>query len=294
MKKGKASWTAQGVTFFRAIESMRPERERACYDPLAREFLNTGFKLVCRSRIRTRIAWRYILSGRHGRSAHYCIARTGYIDDCLKRCVDGGIEQLVILGAGYDSRAYRFDELRGDVQVFEVDHPATQKRKLKRVRKIFGSLPGHVTYVPVDFVREKLAERLLACGYDPGLRTLFIWEGVTMYLTPEAVDETLCFIAENSGDGSRVVFDYVFKSVLDGEIEGARAWREYLERRGEPPLFGIEEGEVGEFLSARGFELVEDVTGAALTRACFEKVGGLRGPLRATPERGGICATVKY
>ncbi len=117
----------------------------------------------------------------------FLVARERHVDEYLRTCLAEGIEQLVILGAGYDARAYRFKlELRG-VRAFEVDHPATQQAKLKRLQHVLGRMPAQVVYVPVDFNTQTLGEQLAACGYDERLKTLFIWQGVTHYLTPEAV-----------------------------------------------------------------------------------------------------------
>jgi methyltransferase (TIGR00027 family) len=211
------------------------------------------------------MARRGIRRGSLAPSYHYVVARTPYIDGCLKQCVDDGIEQLVILGAGFDSRAYRVDELMDGVKVFEVDHPATQELKIERVKEALGALPENVVYVSVDFEREELGERLLAGGYDPGVKTLFIWEGVVSYLTPEAVDGTLSFIAGNAVQGSSIVFTYTFRSVIEGSVGNAdRRHREYLKRKGEPHIFGLDEAAIDEFLSSRGFALVENVTGREL------------------------------
>jgi methyltransferase (TIGR00027 family) len=106
----------------------------------------------------------------------FLMARERYIDDVLQNFLNEGLQQLVILGAGYDSRAYRFD-LPGRVKTFEVDHPVTQADKLKRVQRVFGKIPEHVTYIPVDFNTQTLSERLLSSGYGPGLISLFIWQG---------------------------------------------------------------------------------------------------------------------
>ena len=92
---------------------------------------------------------------------------------------------MVILGAGLDARAYRFEELKS-IKVFEVDHPASQASKIEKVRRVFGELPAHVTYVAVDFNTQTLEKRLPECGYDETRRTLFIWQGVTQYLTPDS------------------------------------------------------------------------------------------------------------
>lgn len=293
MKREAGSWTAEGVALFRALESMRPEGERRCYDPMAREFLNAWFQLVCRSRVRSGIARIYI-GFRHGRAAMHIVARTTYIDYRLQVSMDEGLEQLVILGAGFDSRAYRFDGLKGGkVKVFEVDHPATQKRKVERVKRILGGLPGYVAYVPVDFERETLEQRLVESGYDPALKTMFIWEGVVMYLPPESVDETLAFIAENSGIGSSVIFDYIYESLVIGTDQDAKAWRAYLERIGEPPKFGIRQGSIEEFLSCRGLTLIEEWTDEILKGARFSRFVKSPIPAQNASPHGGICLSVK-
>jgi len=274
MKKGKPSATAEGNAALRAAEWLRPEDERVCYDQFARRFLGLRFGVVVRSRLLTRIALWYaerIIPG----AANSLVARTRYIDDYLKQCIADGIEQLVILGAGYDSRAYRFDELRPRIRVFEVDHPDTQQAKIQKVKRIFGSLPSHVTYVGLDLDEKKLGEGLLKASYRKDKKTLFIWEGVTVYLTPEAVDETLAFVAGNSGKGSSIIFDYAFQFALDAtsDSEEAKKWRKAYERRGEPPKFALKEDEVEEFLSKRGFYQVKSVSMESLENVYFRSKG---------------------
>jgi methyltransferase (TIGR00027 family) len=200
----------------------------------------------------------------------FLVARERYIDDVLQNYLKEGLQQLVILGAGYDSRAYRFD-LPGRVKTFEVDHPITQADKLKKVQQVFGRIPTHVTYVAVDFNTQIQSERLLASGYDTNLITLFIWQGVTMYLTPEGVDATLAFVVNHATPGSAIVFDYVYQAVLDGaqkqnEITNIRRYRFMT---GEGLTFGIPEGTVGSFLQQRGFQLVIDVNTITLKAAYY-------------------------
>lgn len=289
MKKDRPSATAEGNAAFRGAELLRPKNEQVCEDRFARRFLGLRFGVIVRSRLLTRIALWYaerIIPG----AANSVVARTRYIDDYLKQCISNGIEQLVILGAGYDSRAYRFDELKPKVRVFEVDHPNTQKAKIQKVKKIFGSLPSHVTYVGLDLDQRKLGEGLLESGYDRSKKTLFIWEGVTVYLVPEAVDETLAFVAGNSGKGSCIIFDYAFQSTLDASQSGdAKKWREAYERRGEPPKFALKEDGVEEFLSKRGFYQVESVSMESLKKAYFKG----RNAKRNVTNLGGIVhATV--
>ena len=140
MREGKPSQSAEMCASGRAIESFLPEAKRVCNDPLAQYFLSTKFRSVlCYNRQLRNLVLSYIehrLPGGYGES----VARTKYIDECLCRCINDGISQLVILGAGYDSRAYRISDLTEKVKVFEVDIPPTQQVKMNKVKKIFGSL----------------------------------------------------------------------------------------------------------------------------------------------------------
>ena len=267
MKEGKPSATAEANAAFRAAEWIYPEKERLIYDAFAYRFLGLKFKLIARSRLLTRIALWYadrIIPN----AQNSVVVRHRYMDDYLEACIDAGIEQLVIFGAGYDSRAYRFDGLSGKVRVFEVDHPDTLPVKVK---KLFGALPDYVTYVPIDFN----SERLFESGYNKNMRTLFIWEGVTVYLTNSGVDETLSFVSNNSGDGSSIIFDYAYRSSLDGTLypEDARKWRAAFEQRAEAPRFGLEEKEIESYLVARGFSHVKSVSMESLENVYFRSKG---------------------
>ncbi len=199
------------------------------------------------------------------------IARTRYFDDYLKRCIDDGIGQLAILGAGFDSRAYRFEALKEKVTVFEVDHPATQEEKKRRLKAHLGALPNHVVHVPVRFDREDLGEKLYENGYKNGVKTLFIWEGVTYYLPAEAVDDTLAFVANNSGKGSSIIFDYFPPSVAEGTspLTEARNARELVRKYNEKLRFGIAEEDIEHFLETRGFHHVVNVNGHFCDRSYF-------------------------
>jgi methyltransferase (TIGR00027 family) len=270
MKKTQASITAQGIAFARALESGKPAGERICYDPLARQMISTPFYLFCK-----------LFAGYAERKGPgvlgFLAARCRYIDDYLQACLETGLDQLVILGAGLDSRACRFEQLEGHVRVFEVDHPATQQVKLGKLAKIFGRLPGHVTYVPIDFNAETL-QKLFDFDYSRQTKTLFIWEGVVHYLTAEAVDQTLEFVLRNSGSGSSIIFDYVYTSALTaahkrGEIVRMQRAKRYT---GEGLVFGIEEGQVEEFLRVRGYTQIQNVTSKDLERIYFTGVNRTR------------------
>jgi methyltransferase (TIGR00027 family) len=266
MRKNQSSLTAAGIAIARGVESERPEGKRLCYDPYVRKFVNGWLYSTLAFFIRTGYAER-----RGPGVGEFLMARERYIDDILQEFIEKGLQQLVILGAGYDSRAYRFDKLKEEVNVFEVDHPATQTKKIAKVRRIFGMLPKYVTFVPVDFNKQTLDERLPESGYEARLKTLFIWQGVTMYLSNEAVDETLKFVVHHSAPGSAMAFDYIYRKVLDGvqrhgEIHNMRRYRFMT---GEGLTFGIEEGGIKTFLKDRGFRDVRDMNTEGLKQAFF-------------------------
>lgn len=273
VKENKPSYTAEVCAAWRAAESRKPEDERVCYDPLARHFIRPKFGILISSRVLSKIGFWYS-DLRFPGAAGELLARTRFIDEYLAACVEDGIEQLVILGAGYDTRPYRFGELKGKVKVFEVDHPATQRVKTAKVKKIFGSLPENVVYVPIDFGRERLDKKLFESDYNKNLKTLFIGAGVTMYIDAQAVDEIMAFVKKNSGRGSSIIFDYLFKSVLDGtcELEEAKRARRYFKQGDESLIFGIKEGTIEEFLHKRGFHKVKNISCEFFKNAYFKGI----------------------
>lgn len=271
MEEGKPSFTAEIDAVIRGVENQKPEGERLCYDPFANGFIGTTNRVVGMIPPLRKLALWY-LERKHPFVLDCIPARTRYIDEYVNKCIDDGLEQLIILGAGYDSRAYRIERLKGRVTVFEIDHPATQKLKIEKVKKMLDPIPSNVVYVPIDFNKETLPQKMSQSRYDKDKKGLFIWEGVTPYLTAEAVDETLHFVARNSGPGSSIIFSYILKSVVDGtcELEGAREIRKAFSRggiadfssdRGDRLMFGIEEGTIETFLSERGFQQIKDISG---------------------------------
>ncbi len=192
--------------------------------------------------------------------------RTRFIDDALARAVAEGATQVVILGAGFDSHAYRFQDLLAPVRVFEVDRPVTQALKRQRVTEVLGGPPGNLTYVAGDFQQENLPDVLARHGYDPTQRTFFILEGVTMYLPEEAARKTLQFVAAHPA-GSVIVFDFVYRAMIDmlARIDLATlpaAAKPFVERflkliKDEPWVFGLPVAGEREFLGGLGLELRE-------------------------------------
>jgi methyltransferase (TIGR00027 family) len=270
METMKASRSAGIIAAHRAIESSKKSEERICYDPFAGRFLPPGFTVIGESDIPEETAlnlFKNLVPGFH----EFFIARTRYIDDYLTKFINNGLEQLVILGAGFDSRAYRFDELKNNVKIFEVDHPATQSVKKEKLKEIFQMLPDHVTYVPVDFQKENLQSCLSENGYDRHLTTVFIWEGVTMYIDLEAIEETLLFVSQNTGKGSAVIFDYTYHEVVSGgyDRKEAREWLKITEKSAEPLLFGIRKSQTEKFLYERKFCNICNITSEYFNNTYF-------------------------
>lgn len=249
MSKNQSSKSAEGVALFRAIEAEKPEDRRICYDPLARGLIPGGFAFTMTKWVITSGLYEKMAPG----AAAFIAVRERYIDDFLKTGLNEGLEQVVILGAGFDTRAYRIAGIE-KTRVFEIDTPATQETKLERLKNIIDPLPAHVTFLPVNFNTQTLAELLQNSGYNERSKTLFIWQGVTYFLTAEGVDSTLAFIANHSGPGSSVIFDYMYNEIFrDPNHSYGKSLRRAAKVSGEAYMFGIERGHAEEFLTQRGF-----------------------------------------
>ena len=260
MRKEQSSATAEGMALVRSIEAQRPEDRRICYDPIACSLINPIARFLSKLVIHSGI---HNFLGTPGTMA-YILARERYIDDFLNASLIEGLDQIVILGAGFDTRAYRIPTIE-KTHVFEVDHPDTQVVKLERLKKIIDPLPDHVTFVAVDFNSQMLGERLKASGYNESDKTLFILQGVTMYLTPEGVDTTLEFIADHSKPGSLVIFDYFYTETLQ-EMKNTQWITGMI---GEKYTFGIDRGKLELFLTSRGFSDIRCMDTEELKRFYF-------------------------
>lgn len=261
--RSSPSITAEVVCWMRAMERRRAPTERVLDDPYAERFLGP---LLSTALMGAKLSGDLGLAAERyfpGLSA-YIVARHRFIDDALLAA--GPVEQLVLLGAGYDTRAYRFADHLRRAHVFEVDHPATSARKGTIVAGLTGELPAaDVTRVEVDFEQQALDERLLAHGFRRGARTFVVWEGVSMYLTRRAIEGTFDLLHALTGPGSRVAMDYWF--LLDAPDLRATAHRlepHLLSFLGEPVTFGIHPEDVGGFLDRRRFRVSELASAATL------------------------------
>jgi methyltransferase (TIGR00027 family) len=270
MKCNQSSVTAENNALLRSHESMRPENERICYDPYSLYFMPDHiFSSLDRTdQINLAISdWETHFPG----VCNSILARTRFIDDCLEEALIDGIQQLVILGAGYDTRAFRFRALKEKVTVFELDYPTTQKRKLEKIQRYMDVDISNIRYIPIDFTKEDLPNKLSACGYNDHFKTMFIWEGVTYYISESDVDRTLDFVTRQTAPQSSIIFDYFPPAVADGttNLKEAKALREGLRRIGEAILFGIEPDHIVAFMKERGFKVVKNLSSTDYQKAYF-------------------------
>jgi methyltransferase (TIGR00027 family) len=189
----------------------------------------------------------------HGANVETQVIRTKFFDGALLAALADGTRQVVVLGAGFDSRGYRFESRLKGIKFIEVDYGPTKEYKKRRVTEILGELPASVTYVPMDFTKDDLLEQLLKGGYSERAKTFFLWEGVVVYLPESAIKDTLHFVRDHSAAGSTIAFDYIPASnpnVNNPESTFAK-W-------GEPWIFSFPDSGAAEFVRAEGLEVVSD------------------------------------
>ena len=250
MKSDRPSRTAQFVTIGRAMADLGLSHIPNFSDPTARVFLSDKGK---KGFAKVEKAWRAQKRSYRVESARVMAdmigLRTAAIDSAVRNAIAEGATQLVILGAGYDGRAWRMKELAG-VHVYEVDHPATQNDKRTRAAALPNS--PQLTFVPVNFEREKLDDVLTRAGHDPAQPTCWIWEGVVMYLTRDAMHATLADVASRSAAGSTLIVNY--------HTTVKRGWFTALLLRfiGEPQISHWSPEEMAADLKAVGFTVSHD------------------------------------
>jgi methyltransferase (TIGR00027 family) len=258
--RNRASLTAEYMAFFRALESLRPPTSRLFDDSFAAMFLSGRRKWFYRI---ARFEWgrrlvEGLLDGAAPGARVAGIARTKWIDDEVTSALEAAT-QLVLLGAGFDTRAFRLPAATRAI-TFELDHPETSLAKQAALRTATGSLPDRVRFVTIDFNQQSVAEVLAHAGFDYTQPACFVWEGVTNYLTAEAIDRVVRQIRQCARD-SILVFTYIHRGVLDHpeEFFGAPKVMTRLQTYGEPWTFGFYPEELCAYLADRGLELLTNL-----------------------------------
>jgi methyltransferase (TIGR00027 family) len=260
-----SSFTAETMALQRAFESHRPPKSRLFRDPYADAFLRSWMRWMAAASavpVLRAIATRLFDAKTGPGPRPSAIVRTHLIDDALvdtvKRHKDS---QVVILGAGFDTRAYRLSAL-ATARVFELDHPATQRAKREVIDRLRIST-DHVVHAPINFERDGLYDVLTNAGIDQNSPTVFVWEGVTNYLSARAVDDTLATIRRISRNpNGALIVTYVDIRALDepSPFPEARRWTKAVREAGEPWTFGLHPESVTEYFGERGYRVRSDVS----------------------------------
>jgi methyltransferase (TIGR00027 family) len=268
MREGQFSRTALGAAGRRAAHQV-VDGGRLFVDPLALRILGPDADAAV-AEARANPALRGL--------RFYVAMRSRFAEDAARRAIARGVRQIVVLGAGLDTFAYRVEPIE-NLRVYEVDHPATQTEKRRRLAAAAIAAPSHVVYAGCNFESESLAGALRAGGFDAGRPSFFLWLGVVPYLTEPAIFATLAFIGKLPG-GGEVVFDYAnpAASIAEGgwrrghEIVSARA-----EAAGEPLRSAFATPALHEKLRELGFRSIEDLGPNEIAARFF--------PERAAPSR---------
>ncbi len=251
----KAINTGMGVAYVRATGNLYPKEKRLFEDPYSEKLLSPLYKFFIFLQRLPKINDAIVKLKEMG----WFFCRFRYIDDVLKNNIKE-IEAVVNLGAGMDCRAYYIPGIES-IRYFEVDYPSVIKEKRKKIKKILGKLPAHVVYVPIDFDKQSLDAELKKAGYDLTSKTLFISEGVTQYISKEANDSILKYVAQ-AALGSKIVFTYILKSLIEGKdlnnstkksmykwmVKGFKMW-----------IYGLDPAEISDYLSKYSLSLIEDI-----------------------------------
>jgi methyltransferase (TIGR00027 family) len=237
------SETAMTTAFCRALAYREDRKEIQGADNLAELFLTDEAKKPLKDSATRRWAiQKLVTSPLYG----YLLSRTAYFDRIFSKHLAENIPQIVFLGAGYDTRAYRFRDLIQNTKIFELDIHSTQKRKLTLLQESNITIPAQVSYVSIDFKEEQIHDALLKCGYSSTAQTLFIWEGVTYYLPGTAISSTLSFIKSQSPEGSVLCFDYATEKL--GSFNVAEPFQSWI---------GKGRDSIESFLSPFGIKTIE-------------------------------------
>ena len=272
--------TAQGVAKQRLIETIAGPDKRVINDPYADRFImGAGLMKLMGHKLNLWLAKKFAI-GFH----EHIISRTRFIDDLIEKSATEGVDQYVILGAGYDSRAHRL-ELPSSLRIFEVDQPEVQDRKRSKLPK---ELPNseNVIYVPIDFAHQSLTERLLNSGFDKTKSTVFTLEGVTQYITKEAFNSTMKEIATLSQNASSIFVLSFVNELLNNNPEEcfgkgylnpekkANLIKDLSEKAaGEPWISFYSTEEVEDLFAQNGYSIKENVTLEDLNSLYFGPVG---------------------
>lgn len=259
----KAIDTGFGIPAIKALGRLYPQERRIIDDPISEKILS-GYnkyyiKLMSFPRIFNFIIKYY--EKNYPGVIGYQLCRYRYIDDLIKeRLAKKKFKAFVNLGAGMDLRAYYISEMK-DIPCYEVDHPQVIEKKKKILTKKLGNFPEQVTYVPVDFETDDLAGELQRAGYDLNTKTLFIWEGVLSYLTPDAYEKVFKYVSL-AAKGSLFAFSYATRNFVTGEnleSDVMKKMSKAMTKKYKLVISGLEPAGIEEYLSKYSLKVLEHI-----------------------------------
>lgn len=259
----KESRTAEGTCAYRVISYYEKNPYLKSDDYIATKIIPSLKRLIVRSSFIKKLIESKGATGTY----EYVICRTKYIDAIFQKLEDS-FTQILIFGAGFDSRALRFQEKLKKATVYELDALNTQTAKIQQYKKKHLAIPPNLKFIAIDFEKETLYQKLSEAGFQANQRNLFLLEGLTMYLDAPSIDSTFSIVSAYAGTGSLIVFDYVYASVIRGESDyyGGKVAVKQVAEVGEAWKFGIEEGQLESFLRKYAFELVDQSDAQALEK----------------------------
>jgi methyltransferase (TIGR00027 family) len=287
-----ASSTAEWVALFRAAEAILPGDRSIYRDPDARRFVRDSKLRALIARPQVAQVGLAVLDAVTPGLAGQAFVRYRYFDELLARMLADQLDQVVVLGAGYDATGLRLTRGNHPTVAYEVDERETQTRKRELLAEIDPRALERTVFVECDFARDSVAERLTSAGHSRDRRTLFSWLGVSWYLDAATVDSFLAELASIAAAGSRIVFDYMHASAVAGGAKppGARLAARVVALHGEPWTFGRAPAEAKDWLAGLGWTLTEDVPASEL-RDRYQRAHA--GRLRAAADWVSVLEAVR-
>jgi methyltransferase (TIGR00027 family) len=238
--ESKTSRTAEFTCMVRCLSYLEKRPQYKSDDYVSLIIMNSLIKFFIKFPVIKRCMINNFVSGMY----EYVISRTKYIDEKVRAALLDGTEQILILGAGFDSRGIRFRDTANRAKIFELDAPATQNAKIERYKEKGVNIPNNLIFIPIDFDKQSISDRLSECGFKRGKKSLIVMEGLTMYLQPESIDNLFNILNDFTGEGSKIVW--------------------------------LEKENVAEFLAQYGFEILDISDSSALEDRFFRNGNGKR------------------
>jgi len=271
-QRNRAGRTASGASAIKAAEWFVDPGLRLFDDPVGVALLRAPLRWI----VKFGPTRRWFIAALEREAPGTCgglACRTRFIDDVIARETAKGLDALVLVGAGLDSRAYRMPALQ-NLTVWEVDVPDVQSAKRRRLITVLGAIPQHVRFVPLQLERRSLAADLHDAGFSTSARSWFVMEGVTQYVDRAAIEHVFSLVAACAA-GSGIAFTYVPQSIVDGRTRppGAQATLRRMRRGGHPWTTGLEPHELERWLRTMGLELVEDADASFYQERYLKRTG---------------------